>query len=812
MLDDKDVCAALGVDVDGRCLRHPNISVVVSQTGRRYQDENKGSVDDAVGDNVSSATKICSCLICRSEIASGGHMQRKSMAYAIQSVQNLHGNKQQWNAFKQNWTDVDGNDGDDSHVSNKSMTDDQHNQKGDQEYIEEEKKDSKSLGGDNHQDEIQRALLRASQVQRWNMIEKDKEIETLKRQLEESQLKQQRMRREFDQEKEELEETIADLESKVKKQEKTINQELRMIKSIATKRAGARANLKSTPEGENPYFHVKHSNSVVSREAPPQIPARKASEKAGEEPDVIAPPRKHVSLSVVATTRDQHPKLPIRQTCDQHQIGRVLSALKPSAVDSFIEMKYPIDRNISFNNHQNNVAPSIPLRQPSQESELINQISGHTVSMHSAAENSIESSTDIFVQSEVTMDTNTGDVLYLALEDDQKHQLDDPLDIGSPDVVKSKISDPTDPGSHEISFVPTEMEIMSSPRPPSQSPESTHGKGRNGKAGAGHASSQEIQFDASTTFHDSTDTSRKPSVNEIQFDESQQLLLEASQALSSSALPTHHSHKHRKTESNSSSTTTAGGVSVQKEIEFKGPNDEMERQSSTGPFFKSVHGPKSEEQVLQEKVFGKAAIATEEDEQDDNYDYFENLPGEFPVNGDQFLECHRSVNNLSPVSALTTGSYLLDTGGNADDEEEHDGPMKGLRQGGATKQLPLEAGFDSDEEEDDKGTETPASSQSNGKQPSHGPASHIKKQYASGTTKSPKQGARVTRKVVHVGNQVVHDKYGDGGQFTGNVLVESRLPHGRGCMKYENGRVYDGDWKSGRWHGNGKWINPNGDL
>lgn len=55
------------------------------------------------------------------------------------------------------------------------------------------------------------------------------------------------------------------------------------------------------------------------------------------------------------------------------------------------------------------------------------------------------------------------------------------------------------------------------------------------------------------------------------------------------------------------------------------------------------------------------------------------------------------------------------------------------------------------------------------------------------------------------------DKYGDKGLYTGTVLVTEGLPHGKGCMKYESGREYTGDWVSGQWHGHGKLLNPNGD-
>lgn len=47
--------------------------------------------------------------------------------------------------------------------------------------------------------------------------------------------------------------------------------------------------------------------------------------------------------------------------------------------------------------------------------------------------------------------------------------------------------------------------------------------------------------------------------------------------------------------------------------------------------------------------------------------------------------------------------------------------------------------------------------------------------------------------------QVVHDKYGDGGLYSGYVSIKDRLPHGVGNTIYKNGREYEGDWKGGRW-------------
>lgn len=76
---------------------------------------------------------------------------------------------------------------------------------------------------------------------------------------------------------------------------------------------------------------------------------------------------------------------------------------------------------------------------------------------------------------------------------------------------------------------------------------------------------------------------------------------------------------------------------------------------------------------------------------------------------------------------------------------------------------------------------------------------------------SPKKAKKSAKSVRHVEADTVSDKYGDAGLYTGSVTTDTSLPHGYGEMKYENERQYAGDWKAGRWHGKGRWSNPNGD-
>ena len=58
----------------------------------------------------------------------------------------------------------------------------------------------------------------------------------------------------------------------------------------------------------------------------------------------------------------------------------------------------------------------------------------------------------------------------------------------------------------------------------------------------------------------------------------------------------------------------------------------------------------------------------------------------------------------------------------------------------------------------------------------------------------------------------VTDKYGDQGQYKGEICNDDGLPHGFGDMIYLDGRKYIGSWKLGRWHGKGKAVFENGDV
>lgn len=74
---------------------------------------------------------------------------------------------------------------------------------------------------------------------------------------------------------------------------------------------------------------------------------------------------------------------------------------------------------------------------------------------------------------------------------------------------------------------------------------------------------------------------------------------------------------------------------------------------------------------------------------------------------------------------------------------------------------------------------------------------------------SPSMVGEITM-VEEVSEQRIRDPYGDKGLYSG-VLVKRR-PHGRGTMKYDDGRHYEGHWNHGRWHGVGRAIFANNDI
>ena len=59
----------------------------------------------------------------------------------------------------------------------------------------------------------------------------------------------------------------------------------------------------------------------------------------------------------------------------------------------------------------------------------------------------------------------------------------------------------------------------------------------------------------------------------------------------------------------------------------------------------------------------------------------------------------------------------------------------------------------------------------------------------------------------------VTDPYGEQGTYTGSISNSTGMPHGFGRLEYDKaGRWYEGDWRHGRWTGQGRLSNGDGDF
>eukprot|EP00977_Amphora_coffeiformis_P011533 scaffold2768_cov161-Amphora_coffeaeformis.AAC.9 len=67
--------------------------------------------------------------------------------------------------------------------------------------------------------------------------------------------------------------------------------------------------------------------------------------------------------------------------------------------------------------------------------------------------------------------------------------------------------------------------------------------------------------------------------------------------------------------------------------------------------------------------------------------------------------------------------------------------------------------------------------------------------------------------VTHVSDQRLTDSFGESGVCTGIVTVSDGVPHGHGRFDYDKeGCFYEGEWRDGRWHGQGHLGNGAGDV
>jgi hypothetical protein len=143
MIITDDLCCILGMDVGGRCLRHPAIMIMSSSGEKNY-----------------NFTSFCTCKICHSGLEAGDFVQRNRLAYPILQVGNSCHDSTEWSDF-----DLSAGAG-------------------------EEEKETTSI----FMDQVRNALLRASQVQEWTIAEKNNRIVNLEMQLIQSIQENERLR------------------------------------------------------------------------------------------------------------------------------------------------------------------------------------------------------------------------------------------------------------------------------------------------------------------------------------------------------------------------------------------------------------------------------------------------------------------------------------------------------------------------------------------------------------------------------------------------------------------------------------------
>ena len=93
----------------------------------------------------------------------------------------------------------------------------------------------------------------------------------------------------------------------------------------------------------------------------------------------------------------------------------------------------------------------------------------------------------------------------------------------------------------------------------------------------------------------------------------------------------------------------------------------------------------------------------------------------------------------------------------------------------------------------------------------NGPRSTKNSHKFSGTSRSSANSEQ--RATYEVQAVVVTDPYGEKGSYTGLISSNTGMPNGYGRLEYDKpGRWYEGDWSHGRWTGNGKLSNGDGDF
>jgi hypothetical protein len=747
LLHDTELCAALGMFPDsGCCVRHPNISIL-----------------DKTSKGESHQKLISTCKICESEFLAGGLRQRRSFAFTILQVQKLHNDRKGWNEFKQNW-----NHG--SMVSTQS------------EDSKVEQKDNPNVMGNQQENAwveyTWQIVLRTSQVKDWSLAEKDKKIVLLRDELDPKENKDQ-----------------------------TVTPGDRSVNPMVTERVGQSSSNIDSDTGNMQPPKIPHrrasattysmdSSSSDSSAGLIEIGANDVEIEPNDVNDMEKAPKK--SRWKTSTNMKQ------RRSRSRGQ-EYSMNLAKPQ--NERMDASQAIDKNSNIGKHRRSlsrgnysnigVPPSLPTRQASSDELGVQPKINSNRSMVSELTFSIidsDAEEDSYETSDFSQQTRS---VYSSKDDESVEntfKTSQPEEEYTPDNSGDGTSyNEIEEDEYSIDLrgesLPS-LDEKSFPPPPPFLPQQEE-------------SGQDIQFDSSQVEFNASQSSaasagesyRPTSIKEMKFDDSNQLLQDASRAL---ATPL--AIKGRKTKSRASTTfkpqiiaspglgSSRPKLSVEGRAPKRTTTPDLRLLNAEDIFDQHValHEKKASAQAITKSRVAQIdiqfssqeangaypssgenndALASNEDEEDKEAGRVDILPGDFPVSEAGILRFSEQPRSLSPITCVTMLTNEHEPP--VIQEEEDIQPSKGLGRRGQ-KLLPLEESFDSDEESEDGNQSAKI---------------HTKKEI----------------RTIQVTDQIINDKYGDSGLYTGSVNADTLVPHGNGSMVYENEREYNGIWEEGKW-------------
>ncbi|CAJ1964821.1 unnamed protein product [Cylindrotheca closterium] len=850
LLLDTELCAALGIYPDsGCCIRHPTIHII-------SKDETSEKI-------------VRPCPVCESEFLSGGLRQRRSFAFAIMQVQKLHNNEAGWIEFKKNWDHGSMI----SMKSSETKDDDSRNIEfqADAEHTDTPRRldlysPSSILRRTNvHQvawkEYTWQVVLRTTQVQEWSMAEKDKEIELLKAKLD-SLLTVAHT------------DSLVEMQSSVapsaSEDTASLQENNPTYKQTAVEEAPPRlphrmsssrfsANHKETVRrfATNATKEVTeddrdHSSSsfidLKTVGGAPRLPRRQVSNDLFTFSPVASNEEDEEDSGSDSDDPEKHRKAMGYSMNSNRGLGRHKAQGRPSKLQARVPPTLPTRRAsnegrtslVSRDARMSNVSALSDLSDPSmisglnsidslflQESERDLGITGSVIGGSKTSSAGAFKSLDTIQSEEFVLDRH--------LSIGTTERLDQSTPVSGNHRKSSKAKENVIAGE-EISFIASVMEEPPPAALPMREKSMRELNGGNeqiqqqqqeedikleGSQDIEFDASQDIRFDASQDIRfDASDPSlhvderffRRSSIAQMEFSDKDKLLQEASKAFST---PQYVPKKLRaqdfrrmsgKSKPKSIGLETSEDLgrsqrSMQSPPTRQPLTDDMRPASADDVLLKSppknnLKPPPPGSQVPMplgsfttpppsaKKPMKLGDFLEKHNSSDSDNDPELEQFGDLPVNSGFLRLDGGSSSPVSCVTMLTTEPTSM-MGGSADDDEELE-PNIGLSAGGQQRLLPMEEGFHSDEESSSE-------------------------EESSSSEEDVVARIEDTRETIDVVDQIVNDRYGDSGLYTGRVTADSRIPHGRGVMMYENEREYNGDWRDGRWHGQGEWVNPNGD-